>query len=94
MEECDALCTRLAILFSGRFMCLGSPQHLKNKYGQGYTLIIKMEAQINGDLMSTEHVVEYIQSVIPKTLVCNCYCALLFIDALNCINNYFSIVII
>ncbi|XP_021364515.1 ATP-binding cassette sub-family A member 1-like isoform X2 [Mizuhopecten yessoensis] len=38
MEECDALCTRLAIMVNGEFRCLGSPQNLKNKYGDGYTV--------------------------------------------------------
>lgn len=33
MEECEALCTKLAIMVKGEFMCLGSPQHLKNKFG-------------------------------------------------------------
>ncbi|KAK7503138.1 hypothetical protein BaRGS_00005764 [Batillaria attramentaria] len=42
MEECEALCTKIAIMVNGRFMCLGSTQHLKNKFGQGYTLIAKM----------------------------------------------------
>lgn len=45
MEECDVLCTRLAIMVNGHFRCLGSPQHLKNKYGQGYTLIAKVRSQ-------------------------------------------------
>ena len=31
MEECEALCTRLAIMVNGSFRCLGSVQHLKNK---------------------------------------------------------------
>ena len=31
MEECEALCTRLAIMVNSRFKCLGSIQHLKNK---------------------------------------------------------------
>lgn len=31
MEECEALCTRLAIMVNGSFKCLGSIQHLKNK---------------------------------------------------------------
>ena len=42
MEECEALCTRLAIMVNGQFKCLGSAQHLKNKFGQGYTLIAKV----------------------------------------------------
>ena len=31
MEECEALCTRLAIMVNGEFKCLGSVQHLKSK---------------------------------------------------------------
>lgn len=44
MEECEALCTRIAIMVNGRFKCLGSAQHLKSKFGQGYTLIAKIRA--------------------------------------------------
>lgn len=42
MEECEALCTRLAIMVNGEFKCLGSTQHLKNKFSKGYLLIIQM----------------------------------------------------
>ncbi|XP_023570208.1 ATP-binding cassette sub-family A member 13 [Octodon degus] len=38
MEECEALCTRLAIIVDGRFQCLGSPQHIKDRFGAGYTV--------------------------------------------------------
>ncbi|XP_033114079.1 ATP-binding cassette sub-family A member 3-like [Anneissia japonica] len=43
MEECEVLCTRLAIMVNGQFKCLGSTQHLKSRYGKGYTMLIKME---------------------------------------------------
>uniref|UniRef100_UPI00398EE067 phospholipid-transporting ATPase ABCA3 isoform X2 n=1 Tax=Pristiophorus japonicus TaxID=55135 RepID=UPI00398EE067 len=43
MEECEALCTRLAVMVNGQFNCLGSPQHLKNKFGSGYTLLVKIQ---------------------------------------------------
>merc|ERR1711871_1635515 len=36
MEECEALCTRLAIMVDGRFKCLGSSQHLKSRFSEGY----------------------------------------------------------
>lgn len=36
MEECEALCTRLAIMVAGQFKCIGSAQHLKNKFSEGY----------------------------------------------------------
>lgn len=32
MEECEALCTRIAIMVNGNFKCLGSIQHLKSKW--------------------------------------------------------------
>ncbi|XP_068941040.1 phospholipid-transporting ATPase ABCA3-like [Petaurus breviceps papuanus] len=44
MEECEALCTRLAIMVAGKLKCLGSPQYLKNKFGSGYTLVAKMRS--------------------------------------------------
>ncbi|XP_072399805.1 phospholipid-transporting ATPase ABCA3-like isoform X2 [Diabrotica undecimpunctata] len=43
MEECEALCTRIAIMVNGNFKCLGSTQHLKNKFAEGYTLTIKLK---------------------------------------------------
>ncbi|XP_041647195.1 phospholipid-transporting ATPase ABCA1 isoform X1 [Cheilinus undulatus] len=42
MEECEALCTRMAIMVNGRFQCLGSVQHLKNRFGDGYTIILRL----------------------------------------------------
>ncbi|ELK37525.1 ATP-binding cassette sub-family A member 13 [Myotis davidii] len=38
MEECEALCTRLAIMVDGSFRCLGAPQHIKDRFGAGYTV--------------------------------------------------------
>ena len=29
MEECEALCDRLAIMVAGTFQCVGGPQHIK-----------------------------------------------------------------
>ncbi len=43
MEECEALCTRLAIMVNGRFKCLGSTQHLKNRFGEGYTVTVRVQ---------------------------------------------------
>ena len=46
MEECEALCSKCAIMVSGQFECFGSLQYLKKKYGQGITLTIKCRNQI------------------------------------------------
>ncbi|XP_074866754.1 phospholipid-transporting ATPase ABCA3 [Carettochelys insculpta] len=58
MEECEALCTRLAIMVNGQFKCLGSPQHLKSKFGSGYTLLAKTRAEEEGDLQLFKAFVE------------------------------------
>lgn len=42
MDECEALCSRVAIMVRGEFKCLGSMQHLKNKFSQGYELTVKV----------------------------------------------------
>ena len=47
MEECEALCDRLAIMVNGQFKCFGSVSHLKNKFAQGFTIITKL--RVSGD---------------------------------------------
>lgn len=42
MEECEALCTRLTIMVGGKMRCLGSLQHLKERFGQGFTAMVKL----------------------------------------------------
>jgi ATP-binding cassette subfamily A (ABC1) protein 3 len=66
MEECEALCTRLAIMVNGKFQCLGSTQRLKNKFAQGYALTIKVR-KVGDDL--DENVVaigEFIEETFPE----------------------------
>nr|pir protein F33E11.4 [imported] - Caenorhabditis elegans [Caenorhabditis elegans] len=43
MDECEALCTELAIMVYGKFRCYGSCQHIKSRYGSGYTLLIRLK---------------------------------------------------
>ncbi|XP_032298475.1 ATP-binding cassette sub-family A member 13 [Coturnix japonica] len=47
MEECEALCTRLAIMVNGSFKCLGSPQHIKNRFGDGYSVKVWLSKEIS-----------------------------------------------
>jgi ABC-type multidrug transport system ATPase subunit len=42
MEEASHLGHKIAIMVDGKLVCLGAPQHLKTKYGEGYELSIKM----------------------------------------------------
>ncbi|XP_071081907.1 phospholipid-transporting ATPase ABCA3-like [Haliotis cracherodii] len=70
MEECDALCTRIAIMVNGRFVCLGTPQHLKNKFGQGYTLIARMGFMDNGLTNApTQPLIAFIKANYPHAQV-------------------------
>ncbi|KAG7209072.1 hypothetical protein KM043_015226 [Ampulex compressa] len=50
MEEADALCSRVGIMVKGELRCIGSTQHLKNLYGAGYTLEMKL---VGGDCTPT-----------------------------------------
>ncbi|KAI4463143.1 atp-binding cassette transporter subfamily a abca [Holotrichia oblita] len=47
MDECEAICTRAGIMVNGAFQCLGSPQYLKNKFADGFVLIVKVKKGIN-----------------------------------------------
>jgi len=42
MMEAEFLCHRIGILINGKFVCYGSNQHLKNKFGDGYRVRIKL----------------------------------------------------
>ena len=65
MEECEALCTRLGIMVNGQFQCLGNIQHLKSKYGKGYTLIIKCE-NTHEDITITKKVDNFLRKNISS----------------------------
>jgi ATP-binding cassette subfamily A (ABC1) protein 3 len=67
MEECDALCTQIAIMVNGRLKCLGSPQHLKSKFGDGYTIIAKVPDEQSGDLSS--QLGRFIESTFPGSIL-------------------------
>uniref|UniRef100_A0A5K3G5A6 ABC transporter domain-containing protein n=1 Tax=Mesocestoides corti TaxID=53468 RepID=A0A5K3G5A6_MESCO len=47
MEECEALCNRLAIMMEGQFQCFGTAPHLKELFGEGYIVEV--------DLVHEEH---------------------------------------
>lgn len=42
MMEAEFLCHRIGIMINGKFVCFGSNQHLKTKFGDGYRLRIKL----------------------------------------------------
>lgn len=42
MEEAEALCGRIGIMVQGQLRALGTKQHLKEKFGSGYELVVKL----------------------------------------------------
>ncbi|XP_027547513.1 ATP-binding cassette sub-family A member 10-like [Neopelma chrysocephalum] len=54
MEEAEAVCDRVAIMVSGQLRCIGSIQYLKNKFGKGYLLEIKVKDPEHTDLLHAE----------------------------------------
>eukprot|EP00756_Hemistasia_phaeocysticola_P026004 Hpha_TRINITY_DN16036_c3_g2::TRINITY_DN16036_c3_g2_i2::g.120668::m.120668/K05643/ABCA3; ATP-binding cassette, subfamily A (ABC1), member 3 len=49
MEEVEALCDRVGIMSQGRLVDLGTPQDLRSKSGQGYTLFASAEDDTAAD---------------------------------------------
>lgn len=49
MDECEALCTRLAIMTHGQLRCIGEITTLKSIFGQNYTVIIKTNPKATED---------------------------------------------
>ncbi|XP_034558386.1 retinal-specific phospholipid-transporting ATPase ABCA4-like [Notolabrus celidotus] len=65
MEECEALCTRLAIMVNGTFKCLGTIQHLKYKFSDGYVVTMKIKAAKAGSSPDLEPVESFMESSFP-----------------------------
>jgi ABC-type uncharacterized transport system ATPase subunit len=67
MEECEALCNRLAIMVGGQFMCMGGVQYLKQKFGQGFTIMVKLKA-----VYASKHVVPELKREIEDNFSSGC----------------------
>lgn len=50
MNEAQALCTRIGIMVGGRLRCIGSPQHLKTRFGNHLELEVKPNEVSHVDL--------------------------------------------
>uniref|UniRef100_UPI00398EA350 retinal-specific phospholipid-transporting ATPase ABCA4 isoform X2 n=1 Tax=Pristiophorus japonicus TaxID=55135 RepID=UPI00398EA350 len=68
MEECEALCTRLAIMVNGQFKCLGTIQHLKYKFGDGYVVTLKIKATQPGASPDLNAAEAFVKSNFPNSL--------------------------
>ncbi|KJH53200.1 ABC transporter, ATP-binding protein [Dictyocaulus viviparus] len=70
MEECEALCTRIAIMDRGQIRCIGSKQHLKTKFGEGHSLTVKMRSQSDTQL-AAEFVVAHLEGAKIESVHCS-----------------------
>lgn len=52
MEECEMLCSRIGIMSKGQFECLGNIQDLKKKFGNIYSVDIKINSNYIEDLFN------------------------------------------
>lgn len=57
MDECEHLCNRLAIMAEGQFKCLGYVPELKQLYGAGFTISIKLRITEASD-EDVDHITE------------------------------------
>ncbi|GMT16106.1 hypothetical protein PFISCL1PPCAC_7403, partial [Pristionchus fissidentatus] len=73
MEECEALCTRIAILDKGKIRCIGSKQHIKSKFGDGFSLTIKFSTSKHA-----EESIQLIHERLPKAKLTAVHCSAAF----------------
>eukprot|EP00899_Mesostigma_viride_P015099 jgi/Mesvir1/23590/Mv18280-RA.1 len=71
MEESEALCGRLGVMVAGRLRCLGTPQHLKSRFGDGYHIDIRTETEAQ-----VPSVVEFFRSALPTAVVKESHCVM------------------
>lgn len=71
LEECEALCTRLVIMVNGQFKCLGSPQHLKQKFGSGFLLTVRLKSRDEGDetRRNYDNLIKFMRDTFPHAVV-------------------------
>jgi len=65
MEECEALCNRLVIMVKGELVCIGASQELKQRFGAGYDIHVKLNPN------RSDEDVDNIKKIIQFTLTCD-----------------------
>nr|QNH67917.1 ATP-binding cassette transporter subfamily A member 3 X1 [Brachionus plicatilis] len=67
MDETEVLCSNIGIMVNGEFKCIGSLQHLKSKYGEGYTLMVKISLDKKTNEADRTNIVDGNQIVIERS---------------------------
>ena len=65
MAEAEVLSTRVGIMGGGLLRCIGTPQHLKRRFGRGLYLKVRAPIGSKGDLVSL------LASVVPPNMAVN-----------------------
>jgi len=65
MEECEVLCNRLVIMVKGELVCIGASQELKQRFGAGYDIHVKLNPG------RSEEDLNNIKKTIESTLTCD-----------------------
>jgi ABC-type multidrug transport system ATPase subunit len=78
MDEAEALCKRIGIMVNGQLRALGTKQHLKNKFGSGYELVVKLLSKVPSEespstnLNADDHIhklTAFVQSLFPSAVL-------------------------
>lgn len=70
IEECEALCDRITIMVNGKFRCLGPAQVLRTTFGQGYTVVAKLQVDIvNQNPEARTKAQLYLNMMLPKSVL-------------------------
>ncbi|XP_050450054.1 uncharacterized protein LOC126850786 isoform X1 [Cataglyphis hispanica] len=64
VAECENLCTRVGILAKAGLRCIGTPQHLKHKFGEGYVVFLRF-----GQLVSATDLRRAILKYLPQAMI-------------------------
>ncbi|KAH7946075.1 hypothetical protein HPB49_020042 [Dermacentor silvarum] len=68
MEECEVSCDRICIMVQGKMVCLGTLQHLKDKFGKGCRIQFLL---LDGTKISWEELIKNVSREFPGMTVLN-----------------------
>jgi len=71
MDEAEFLCKRIGIMAKGQLRALGTKQHLKNKFGSGYELVVKLTVESTATSLKVNAVYAFIKSMFPNVSILN-----------------------
>jgi len=69
MEECEALCSRIALWLTEGLNASDQRSIYGTRFGQGFTVIIKLKRELNDDPNYLPSVQQHIQRAIPSAIL-------------------------